>query len=52
LGAHAPTRVMVGAQRKHLRAAIDGEDVVLSTPIEFAIEPGALRVLVPRGPVA
>jgi len=45
-------RVVVGAQRKQLRAAIDGEDVVLPAPIEFAIEPQALRVLVPRGPVA
>jgi diacylglycerol kinase family enzyme len=45
------TRVVVGAQRKHLRVAIDGEDLVLSAPVEFAIEPGALRVLVPRGPV-
>lgn len=46
------TRVVVGAQRKQVRAAIDGEGVVLSTPIEFTIEPGALRVLMPRGPVA
>jgi diacylglycerol kinase family enzyme len=46
------TRVVVGTQRKQVRAAIDGEGVVLSTPIELTIEPGALRVLVPRGPVA
>ena len=31
-----------------LRAAIDGEPVELETPLEFRIEPGALRVLVPR----
>jgi diacylglycerol kinase family enzyme len=30
-----------------VRAAIDGEPDVLDTPIEFRIEPGALRVLVP-----
>ena len=46
------TRTVVGVQRKQVRAAIDGEGVVLSTPIEFTIEPGALRVLMPRGPVA
>jgi diacylglycerol kinase family enzyme len=46
------TRVVVGAQRKQVRTAIDGEGVVLSTPIEFTIEPAALRVLVPPGPVA
>jgi diacylglycerol kinase family enzyme len=46
------SRAVVGARRKQLRAAIDGEGVVLSTPIELAIEPGALRVLLPPGPVA
>jgi diacylglycerol kinase family enzyme len=30
-------------------AAIDGEPVELETPLELAVEPGALRVLVPRG---
>jgi diacylglycerol kinase family enzyme len=30
-----------------LRAAIDGEPAVLDTPVEFTIEPRALRVLVP-----
>jgi diacylglycerol kinase family enzyme len=46
------SRAAVGAHRKRVRAAIDGERVVLSTPIELAIEPAALRVLAPRGPVA
>ena len=32
-----------------LRAAIDGEPERLDTPIEFTIEPQALRVLVPKG---
>jgi diacylglycerol kinase family enzyme len=45
-------RAVVGARRKQLRAAIDGESVVLSAPVEFAIEPATLRVLVPRDPVA
>jgi diacylglycerol kinase family enzyme len=29
---------------------LDGEPVVLETPLELGIEPGALRVLVPRAP--
>jgi diacylglycerol kinase family enzyme len=41
----------LGARRSRLRAAIDGEPVVLSTPIELRCEPAALRVLLPR-PVA
>ena len=32
-----------------LRAAIDGEHAELAPPLEFTIEPGALRVLVPPG---
>lgn len=31
-----------------LRAAVDGEPFVLEPPLELAIEPGALRVLLPR----
>lgn len=31
-----------------VRAAIDGEPAVLETPIQFSIDPGALRVLVPE----
>ncbi len=31
-----------------VEAALDGEPVELETPLELAIEPGALRVLVPR----
>ena len=30
-------------------AAIDGEPVELETPLELAVEPGALRVQLPRG---
>ena len=33
-----------------LKAAIDGEPDVLEPPLEFSIEPRALRVLVPRAP--
>jgi len=33
-----------------LPAAIDGEPVMLESPLELEIEPGALRVLLPRAP--
>lgn len=39
----------IDAAEHSLQAAIDGEPEVLQTPIEFTIEPGALRVLVPPG---
>jgi diacylglycerol kinase family enzyme len=40
-------RFTVDARAGSLRAAIDGEPERLETPLEFEIEPGALRVLVP-----
>jgi diacylglycerol kinase family enzyme len=40
-------RFEVTARRASLRAAIDGEPARLQSPIEFTIEPRALRVLVP-----
>jgi diacylglycerol kinase family enzyme len=40
-------RFTVDARAGSLRAAIDGEPARLETPLEFEIEPGALRVLVP-----
>ena len=42
-------RFEVDAAGHRLRAAVDGEPAVLETPIEFRIEPRALRVLVPPG---
>jgi diacylglycerol kinase family enzyme len=45
-------RVVLDARPARLRVAIDGEDAVLETPIELEIEPGALRVLLPRRPGA
>jgi diacylglycerol kinase family enzyme len=42
-------RFVVDAAAGQLRAAIDGEPDVLETPVEFRIEPRALRVLVPEG---
>jgi diacylglycerol kinase family enzyme len=40
--------VVVDAAAGRVRAAIDGEPELLETPVAFSIEPGALRVLVPR----
>jgi diacylglycerol kinase family enzyme len=40
-------RFAVDARAGSLRAAIDGEPARLETPLEFEIDPGALRVLVP-----
>jgi diacylglycerol kinase family enzyme len=42
----------IDARPGWLRAAVDGEPERLQTPIAFTIEPRALRVLVPRRPVA
>lgn len=41
------TRFVIDAPQHRIRAAIDGEPAVLETPVEFWIEPRALRVLVP-----
>lgn len=45
-------RFTVDARAGRLRAAVDGEPDVLATPIEFRVEPRALRVLLPRGPAS
>ena len=42
-------RFVVDAAAGRLEAAVDGEPDALSTPIEFRIEPRALRVLIPDG---
>jgi diacylglycerol kinase family enzyme len=44
-------RSLVGARATRLHAAVDGEPAIFTPPIEFRIQPGALRVLVPRRPV-
>jgi diacylglycerol kinase family enzyme len=43
----AAERFSVEASHARIHAAIDGEPVVLETPLEFEVKPGALRVLVP-----
>ena len=40
-------RFSVGAAPPRLRLAIDGEPAALETPLEFVVEPRALRVLLP-----
>jgi diacylglycerol kinase family enzyme len=40
-------RFVVDERRRLLRAAVDGEPILLETPVEFRIEPGALRLLLP-----
>jgi diacylglycerol kinase family enzyme len=44
-------RFTIGTRAGRLHAAVDGEPELLETPIEFRIEPRALRVLLPRRPV-
>jgi diacylglycerol kinase family enzyme len=41
-------RVTISAATGRIEAAVDGEPAELKTPVEFRIEPGALRLLVPR----
>lgn len=43
------TTFTIDARAHRLQAAVDGEPEELDTPIEFRIEPAALRVLVPPG---
>jgi diacylglycerol kinase family enzyme len=53
LGADPPERTgerfVVDAASRELEAAIDGEPVKLQMPVEFRVEPKALRVLLPEG---
>jgi hypothetical protein len=44
------TELEISSPLPRIRAAIDGEPAELDTPLAFRIEPGALRVLVPRAP--
>ncbi|WAZ20126.1 diacylglycerol kinase family protein [Streptomyces cinnabarinus] len=42
------TEVVVDADRPTIPAGVDGEALTLSVPVRCVVEPGALRVLVPR----
>jgi diacylglycerol kinase family enzyme len=48
--AHSAESFEIGSRSRKLRAAFDGEPGELEMPVELRIEPGALRVLVPREP--
>ena len=43
-------RPSIDAARHRIEAAVDGEPAEFETPLEFAIEPLALRVLLPAAP--
>lgn len=45
-------RSLISARASRLRAAVDGEPAIFTPPIELRIQPGALRVLVPRRPAS
>jgi diacylglycerol kinase family enzyme len=40
-------RTVIDSSRGRLQAAVDGEPAALETPLEFSVEPKALRVLLP-----
>ncbi len=42
------TSVDITAHRRRLRVALDGESLVLRTPLHYCIRPRALRVIVPK----
>lgn len=43
----AATSLTIDAARHRIKAAVDGEPAAFETPLEFSIDPQALRVLVP-----
>lgn len=43
------TELVVEGQMPFLRAAVDGEPARFASPLRLGVEPGALRLLVPRG---
>jgi diacylglycerol kinase family enzyme len=46
----ACTSLTIDAARHRIEAAVDGEPAEFDTPLEFSIEPLALRVLLPAAP--
>jgi diacylglycerol kinase family enzyme len=44
------TELEIGSPLPRLKAAVDGEPTELETPLQFRIEPRALRLLLPRTP--
>jgi diacylglycerol kinase family enzyme len=46
----AATSLTIDVAQHRIRAAVDGEPAAFETPLEFAVDPLALRILVPRSP--
>lgn len=46
----ACTSLTIDATRHRIQAAVDGEPAAFETPLEFSIDPLALRVLLPAAP--
>jgi hypothetical protein len=44
------TAFRIEASRSRVHAAIDGEPVLLESPLEFEIKPGGLRLLLAGSP--
>ncbi len=42
--------IWIGTKHRHLRVAFDGELATTKPPLHYRVQPGALRVLVPRAP--
>jgi diacylglycerol kinase family enzyme len=42
-------RLETGVLGERVRAGVDGEPITLEAPLRFSVDPGALRVLVPKG---
>ncbi len=40
--------VWIETRRKRVRVSIDGEDIVMETPLHYRVRPRALRVVVPK----
>lgn len=49
---HLVTAVTVDADRPRIPVGVDGESLLLDTPVRCTVEPGALRVRVPRNRLA
>lgn len=52
LASGGPIEVRASGRRRAIRVMNDGEALLLSPPLRYAIRPGALRVIVPAGAAA
>jgi diacylglycerol kinase family enzyme len=42
------TQIWIGTRRKRLHVATDGEVTIMTTPLQYHVRPGALRVVIPK----